>query len=322
LGKPYIYYTRKKTKSLFSGEINTIKRIFFGMNSLNEEMILNRHEGDIMAVFKKIDIYNKKQSRLNEYRNAEVYFTINEQQAIKDVLRLMKQHLQEYEANALNEGWFDDMKAKGQKLVDKSKNAINKVVDKGKTMTGDVRKAIEFLNTLLKKGITKVSEFIKYMVEFFEKLGKTLKEGIKKLGGISNADDEKAFLKYVQFYVNQRKDKKDLNESLKALFEDDDLDDGVDASTDETESGSSESSEDKGDGILGKMLDKVKGNKALNFLVLGVDVNGKKLSIWKSILVSIVGSLVINLGIGGFLTFCGLPVATAGTIAYVILLIW
>ena len=193
-------------------------------------------------------------------------------------------------------GIIDDTK----EYIDDKKSEIKKATDDArKKIVEKYRSIIGFLNKLVSKEIKSVKEFIVNVVKLLEKFGDTLKDSLRRLGafdvesgeeganikienkfleGLTEDRGEKSFFEHVIAYMtimlgDEEKVEKLMEEgfdNLKFDFnEEDELNEG-------------------------KIMDKVANNKYIQFILCYG--KGKKISIWKSILISIVGSLVISLG--------------------------
>lgn len=263
---------------------------------INENVLVEQNAAQFTTIFRKIDIYNARKRTLNENQYNEVLFTLNEQKAIKEMFRIMQyQILKNNLPSELNEGLWDSIKQGAQNLKDKASAGVDKL----KQLPEKAKKAYEFCQKIIEKSVNKVSELVKYFEELLSQLADTVRDAIMQLGGFGKntiaeaedpfaqyPDDEKQFLAGVFEYVKEKKVDNRLTE-----------------------------------GWLDKFEEKVSNNKFLEIILVG-KYKGQKLSWWKTLLVSIVGSVVINLGVGFICAGAGIAAPTAAAITSVILLIW
>ena len=219
-------------------------------------------------------------------------------------------------------GIIDDTK----EYIDDKKSEIKKATDDArKKIVEKYRSIIGFLNKLVSKEIKSVKEFIVNVVKLLEKFGDTLKDSLRRLGafdvesgeeganikienkfleGLTEDRGEKSFFEHVIAYMtimlgDEEKVEKLMEEgfdNLKFDFnEEDELNEG-------------------------KIMDKVANNKYIQFILCYG--KGKKISIWKSILISIVGSLVISLGLPIALAVCGVGAATIPVCVMAARILW
>lgn len=154
----------------------------------------------------------------------------------------------------------------------------------------------------MEKGITKVSQFVKFLADLLGSVSDRLRDAIATLGGFSTgkavkesedpisqaskSEEEATFLRYVEMYVKGRLDDKNyLNE------------DALDAI----------------EGAVSK-------NKFLSTVICS-KFGDKKVGFWKGLLISIVGCVVISLGVGFMCSALGVATATA-PVTSILLLIW
>ena len=242
------------------------------MNPLRESYLITENEHNFDSLFAKINLYNYQRvhsrGRLNESRfNAknDIRLTLSEQQCVKDFFKIVEyKMLQSYE-NRMNEGIDFNIGAK-------------------------VKKIKQFFEALSKMVIGTVSEFINKIIEMLNKLGQKVSEFIdsvfgfdgfdnfkpKDQGGILKGIDSKqlGFIGAVQEYCSNNLKSPEIKSAAKEL-------------------GSvNEGFSDKIDNWLknSKML-----NSKVGKLILGdrSKVGGGKVSLWKTIGVSIVGSLLL-----------------------------
>lgn len=252
---------------------------------LNESVLFEQQNAQVASVFHKIDIYNGRNDKwLAEGKYNEILFTDPEKQAITDMIKLIEQQLILNYYNELNEG-----------IGDKFKSSIDKI----KNLPANIKTAYEFCEKIINKGVSKVSELIKFFIELLQKLADTVREAIMKLGGFGKSaikessdddpysqygEDEKKFLQCVEEYVSKRQDNKEL----------------------------------LNEGAFDKFAEKVQNNKFLQVILCGT-YKGEKLSWWKSLLVSITGSVIINVGVG---VLCAVAGIAAQPLTAIVLAIW
>ena len=242
------------------------------MNPLRESYLITENEHNFDSLFAKINLYNYQRvharGRLNESRfNAknDIRLTLSEQQCVKDFFKIVEyKMLQSYE-NRMNEGIDFNIGAK-------------------------VKKIKQFFEALSKMVIGTVSEFINKIIEMLNKLGQKVSEFIdsvfgfdgfdnfkpKDQGGILKGIDSKqlGFIGAVQEYCSNNLKSPEIKNAAKEL-----------GSVNE--------------GFSDKLDNWLKNSKMLNSkvgkLILGdrSKVGGGKVSLWKTIGVSIVGSLLL-----------------------------
>lgn len=242
------------------------------MNPLRESYLITENEHNFDSLFAKINLYNYQRvhsrGRLNESRfNAknDIRLTLSEQQCVKDFFKIVEyKMLQSYE-NRMNEGIDFNIGAK-------------------------VKKIKQFFEALSKMVIGTVSEFINKIIEMLNKLGQKVSEFIdsvfgfdgfdnfkpKDQGGILKGIDSKqlGFIGAVQDYCSNNLKSTEIKNAAKEL-----------GSVNE--------------GFSDKLDNWLKNSKMLNSkvgkLILGdrSKVGGGKVSLWKTIGVSIVGSLLL-----------------------------
>ena len=242
------------------------------MNPLRESYLITENEHNFDSLFAKINLYNYQRvhsrGRLNESRfNAknDIRLTLSEQQCVKDFFKIVEyKMLQSYE-NRMNEGIDFNIGAK-------------------------VKKIKQFFEALSKMVIGTVSEFINKIIEMLNKLGQKVSEFIdsvfgfdgfdnfnpKDQGGILKGIDSKqlGFIGAVQEYCSNNLKSPEIKSAAKEL-----------GSVNE--------------GFSDKLDNWLKNSKMLNSkvgkLILGdrSKVGGGKVSLWKTIGVSIVGSLLL-----------------------------
>lgn len=154
--------------------------------SINE--YINQPNKIYESIFNKVNIYNRNTRLVNEgvYRNLptdNIIFTNKESLAISEMLSIFQiAYLHNYLNNnaEILEGLFID---ENNNLITESvndiKETISKVFDK---IPSDIKNVYLELAKLLKKGITKVVDFVKQIGMILSKLGDTLVEALKKLG--------------------------------------------------------------------------------------------------------------------------------------------
>lgn len=153
---------------------------------IDETQLLEYRGAQFDNIFKKVDIYNRnlRKGIITEgvHQNGNILFTEQERGAINDMLQMMQKKLlegfakeQHIDLNHLNEG-FGEIK---DKLVGK--------------MSGAWKTAMDFLNKVIKSGINTVKDFLKFFVQFFEKLGENandcLRRSLIKLNVFGGDDD-------------------------------------------------------------------------------------------------------------------------------------
>lgn len=242
------------------------------MNPLRESYLISENEHNFDSLFAKINLYNYQRvhsrGRLNESRfNAknDIRLTLSEQQCVKDFFKIVEYKiLQSYE-NRMNEGIDFNIGTK-------------------------VKKIKQFFEALSKMVIGTVSEFINKIIEMLNKLGQKVSEFIDSVFGFDGFDNFKpkdqggilkgieskqlGFIGAVQEYCANNLKSPEIKSAAKEL-----------GSVNE--------------GFSDKLDNWLKNSKMLNSkvgkLILGdrSKVGGGKVSLWKTIGVSIVGSLLL-----------------------------
>ena len=219
-------------------------------------------------------------------------------------------------------GVIDDTK----EYIDDKKEEVKKATDDArKKIVEKYRSIIQFLNKLVSKEVKSVKEFIENVVKLLDKFGDTLKDALRRLGafepetgedkadikienkfldGLTEDKGERSFFEHAIacmtiFLGDKEKTEKLMEEGFaNAKFdfnEDDELNEG-------------------------KVMDKVANNKFIQFILCYG--KGKKISIWKSILISIVGSLAISLALPIALTICGVGASAIAVSVTALRIIW
>ena len=265
---------------------------------LNENLLIEQRANQYGSIFRKIDIYNARKRVLNENQYNDIRFTLTEQEAIKEMFQIMAYKILENNLpGELNEGFWDSIKYGAQNIKDK----VNAGVEKLQQLPEKAKKAYEFCQQIIQKSVTKVSEFIKYVTELFAKLADKVRDAVIMLGGFGNDTivdssennqqaNEKDFLNAVFEYIQQNKDDKELTEGW--------FQEGI-----------------------GKNLQSMVSKNKFFATIMGRCKNGGKLSIWQTILVSLVAVITISI-IGWVLSTLGVGVATVAAIKTILNAVW
>lgn len=325
----------------------------------SNQFIPNKYDG-AFNVLEKLNNFNKKQ--LNVYEsfadsNEEIILSYRERLGIDYLLegfiyRLKKEEekeileysnfinedftFDEFKNSLMYESWKNKIKNSLKDIAATTSKFANKSLDKTINSVDDVKKwakekiesvkekyanLIKFLNDLIKSGISTIKDFITKIAQLFEKLGDTLSVALQKLGAFNEEKDEEdanikvddAFLKvipdnqqsffkhvvaYIYTMTGSQKEKVD-----KLVEEDDNF--VFDFNTEEINEG---------------LIDKIANNKVLQFILCYG--KGKKISFWKTILVSIVGSLIITFGLPIVLNIIGVGSAAGIVVMTAVSIIW
>lgn len=323
------------------------------MNNLikDNSLILEHNVSSFSLLMEKVNLYNRRLSYVQKNKyisesqkhrySQDILLTKSEQDEVKIFLNEMLYHLTEnfneqiaalneaietgiindnylnesfnkYYEGLLNEGLMSWAKDKVDAVKKWAKDSVDDLTDKYENVK-------EFLQKLIDKGIKSVKGFIENVGEIFAKLADKLNEGLRKLGvfkkddddevqaddvkiqkGVDIQEDEQNFFKHVMSYVKMAlTDKKDVSKKL--------IEDQLNININDDE-------------LLDEgLIDTIANNKVVQFIFCyGKD---KKISWWKSLLISVIGSLTIALVIPVFLEFIGAS-AIAGTVCAVVAFIW
>lgn len=294
---------------------NTLYKI-----SLNESAYENQKINDFSTVFRKLDVYGRNRKLISEgkHYSDNISYTLNEQQQIKEMFSFIEYKLLE---QYLDEASFNDLLGKAKeagkdvagKFIDLSKKGINGIKNIGskaadliqdiweilKKLPERIRETVQFIEKILKAGISKASELIKAIGSFLSKLGDSLSEAIlnlkifndskyianaprvnEKLDSLDKNPVSNATFKYVMAYVFEKvKDKQLVN----ALHESDSAD-------------YSDSMRKLDNWFLNhkdEWLDKSKNNTLFRLFISGTNASGERLGFFKVLLISIIGSFLV-----------------------------
>ena len=297
-------------------------------NFLNESIITEDLTLSLGSVFHKIDIYsrNRNLAILNESQygkyNKNIHLSLNEQKSVKQMFLMMEAAaaesiINEYNLDldyySLNEGWSDKIKSKIDKFSDKAKNGIDKLSSKSKEGIEKLQALKEFFEVLIKKAVDSIEKFLKLLLEIFAKLGENIQEGVKKLLGNSLKvktdlslpqneitkefpEEDHGFLALVYDYLYKRMTKDPSStRMMKSMSEKT----GVLESLSFPKQNWPELNEGFKEGF-----DKfVHTNKTFQWLI-GYRPGNGKVKWWKSLIASIIGSIIFTLIIPALLTVC------------------
>lgn len=286
-------------------------------NFLNENIITKDLTLSLGNVFHKIDIYsrNRNLAILNESRygkyNKNINLTLPEQKSIKQLFLMMEAAaaesiINEYNLNidyySLNEGFKDKFKKTFNKLNDKTKEGIEKLQTLKK-----------FFEVLIKKSVDSIEKLLKLLLEIFNRLGENIQEAIKKLLGNSLkveeesslpeneitknfAPEDKGFLSLVYDYVYKRMTKDSSSDRMMKSM-------STGTGILESLSFPKQQWPDLNEGFKDNFDKFVHTNKTFQWLI-GYRPGNGKVKWWKSLIASIVGSIIFTLIIPALLTVC------------------
>lgn len=320
----------------------------------------NVNDVSFASVMNKVDLYNRREytamghgSRMNEAfrarwkHNQDIYFNLEERKAVTDMFGIILKHIkEEYDAELscyytimlneeciINEGFMDVFK----KIKDKTANVANKVKDEFKQGVKDVKTwaedkiektklkyqaAIEFINNLIKAGIKSVKSLITAIGNLLGKLADTISGALEKLGMFNDPDEgeeeAKADIKIDAAY------EADIPEKQKSFFEHVVAYITTMSGTGKAETLMKESFDFDCDGtaqsINEGLIDTVANNKFIQFILCyGKD---KKISWWKSLIISLVGSFIISVVLPVALTALGTSAGAISTICAAVAMVW
>lgn len=324
-------------------------------NFLNENIITDDLTISLGNVFKKLDTYsrNRNLAVINESQygryNRNIRLNLNEQKAVRTLFMMMEHAAAE---SIINEHNLDI------NYVDFKLNENNvQYLLEGK-IASELKVIKEFFAVIIRKAVDSIEKFIKLLVEIFSKLGENIQAAVKKLLGksldnegadllpkneITNEleDSDKGFLGLVYDYLIQRIKKdntakdtmKDFSSDLKgtlaegyfpkqnwpilneAWFKRSKKEDPkTDSSNDEEYDPDQKEYKNKFDKF-------VHTNKPFQWLV-GYKPGKGKIKWWKSLLASIVGSIIFTLIIPAILTVCFGSGPAIATICFAIQMTW
>lgn len=270
-----------------------MKILFENNKIIDENRLFEDHTVQYASVFNKISVYERRalvasMSESKYFRsrfgyNPDIMFSIEERETVSDMFYQFRAHLYEqmqtelaeFQSQAINEGIWGDLKNGVKNVASKTKDAVkNKIND----IEQKYKAGIDFLSSMIDKGVDSVKKLMEAIGKLFEKLGESLSEALSKLGAFNKEKNELGpevkvdkvyteninqqeldFFGYVVSYINELETKNP--DKLKKL-----LNEGV--------------------------IDKIANNKFMQFILCyGKD---RKISIWKSILISITGSFIIS----------------------------
>jgi len=299
------------------------------LRSILSESVVSQNE-NIDSVMNKIFEYNNRsmiaygygvnESFRGKYMyNHDIIFNVNEREGVKDLINSIIVELnksRDSEINSLNEGLFDTMKNAYAKTKDNVSATTKNITEKYNTI-------IKFLKDALAKGIDSVHKLLSVLGEMFSKLGDNLLEGLKKLGAFTqDKNEEQAQVKYDDKWFSGMDIDKEQKQFLVHLIAACEMltSDQAKVKTimekltiNFTESDVTYLNE-------GEMMDKIANNKFLQFILCYG--KGKKISWWKSILISIAGSLIISLALPVILAIGGASLGTTAAVCAAVRLVW
>ena len=301
------------------------------------------------SVMEKVNLYNKREFTamghgLNEsFRsyhqyNQDIYFTMPERQAIVEMLEAVREQLREeyeeeiqcYRSVMVNEGFMDVLKnvtGKTKEIADNIKDEFKNGVKDVKVWAEDkIEKAkekysqmIQFINNLIKAGIKSVKGLIENIGKLLTKIADKLSDALAKLGAFAKPDEgeqeadvnvdsnylaevpseQQGFFKHVVAYMTTMTGTGKAERLMQESFD----------------------FECEGKTALNEgLIDTVANNKFVQFILCyGKD---KKVSWWKSLLISLVGSFIISVVLPVALTAFGTGAAAISTICGAVALVW
>lgn len=263
------------------------------MNSARENYLLNENEMQLDSVFGKMSLYNQRKVSTGRRMNESVFnarydirFNESEQKAIKDLFKIIESRLiNSYEQEGmLNEGLLDRAKA-----------------------------IKDFFVALAKKTVKTTAQLVNTLLEMISKFCQNIADFVGRVFGFDGYDsfklnDEKGLLKDIP------SEQQGFVAAVQAFCQNNINNQEIKQANKELGNSLNEGFDEKVDNFL-------KTNKVINnhpILTAGFyDKDSGKISKWKTIAVSIVGSLLLCTIIPFMLTSWGvsLPVVTVVTIA-------
>ena len=313
------------------------------LNSTNENFrVMHRYNQDIYFSFSEKEASKKifgefipkmYESMFNELQENGIEIT-------EELLEELK--LQGFDV--LNEKW--DIKKSLSKIVSGAKTAAKAVggaidnakeyvedkVDKIENSTKEVKDnivkkwkfAIEFVKKLAESGANSAREFLISAAKMLSKIGDGLADAMKKLGAFKTDDNEEvakvpsgvpsgafdnikdneesAFVSHVIAYMSIMIGNKGAEKLMEEGYDNLELNFDINELNENA------------------VMDKIANNKFLQFILCYG--KGKKISWWKSLLISIVGSLIISLGVPIVLHIAGVGAAAIPVICAAIRIVW
>lgn len=209
---------------------NSIQSKLENNTVLGVENLILEHGSSIDSIFNKCNthLYRLKNSNYITEADQNVYFTLEEQYAARDIFvniceEYKKSLFEEFclennidiDANQINEGFKDTFTKINDFVKDKSSELKNKFDE----LKGKVKGITEFLQEIVQKGIKSVKDLIQKFEDLMIKLGQSLKDIIDKLtGGVADKFKD-AFMKNVKSAMTEEVKTKELQKQFESLQE-------------------------------------------------------------------------------------------------------
>ena len=288
---------------------------------LDESVLFEQNMNNYATLFNKINIYSKRGyvASLNENSsrhirskygyNPDILFSIEERESVRDLfcqirahlVEQMNQELADIQAQMIYEGVWDNIKSG----VKKGANAIKSKFD---AISEKYKKGIDFINKIIKEGISSVKDFIAKIGKLFSTLGSNLSEVVEKLGGGTkdeSAEDDSVSLNINKAYYevvpeNQRTVFGHVIEYIVEMFKND---------------------KSKAKQLINEgFVDAVAKNKVLQFIIGHRE--GKQWGWWHTILVSIIGSFIVSVILPMSLCLFGIGGSAAAVVCTTVGCVW
>ena len=294
-----------------------MKFLLENQTMVTDDVLFEHNKYLLAGVFTKVNAYNRRARAAvsesayfnNKFAyNPDIMFTLEEQDAVGDMLHEMRAHIMEQMDLAIKQALLE------AGAWDKAKrafgNAKQYLGDKYDKLTSKFSAGINAINNLIKKGISSVKEFIGALGDLFTKLGDTIHESLKKLGAFSSDETAGPEASDSQATVDAEY-LKDVPQEEHTFFKH-----VVEYITDMLSN-----DKDKAKQIMNEgLIDSIANNKFLQF-VIG-HRKGKRWGIWHTILVSIVGSLIVGIVLPMLLYSFGVAAGTIVVVCTAVRIIW
>lgn len=181
--------------------------------------LIKEHGSSIDSVFGKMNEYIYRQKNPNYVNESyqDIYFDIDEQFAVRDILTsICNQYIESLYRDFCNENeiqiteGFSSVKDMMSKIGSVVKSGSEKVVDGFKKLGEKIQQVKAFLKDVMNNAIKSAKELVNKITEMMISIGTSLAELVKKLGG----NDEEAFSEYQQMVEEGFKSEKTAKENV------------------------------------------------------------------------------------------------------------
>lgn len=264
--------------------------------SLNESLFESQKINDFSSIFSKCDIYSKNVRLINEGYSKlpkDIIFNANEKKQLNEMLSYIEYKLFE---QYLNEGVWDSFKG----LLNKGKEVAKNVWDYIKKLPQKIQNAVVLIEKVLQSGISKVSDFVKFIGNLLSKLGNSVKEAILSFGIFNDKDIANA-PKLNQHYIKVVEDQDPKSKGLFSYVMRYVFERCADKSYTKILNEDTASYSDSTTSALDKWalshkdswLEKSKNNTLFRLFLSGTNASGERMGFFKVLLISIIGSFFV-----------------------------